>query len=307
MSSTASIHSLTSAHIAAVRGIASRPEFTADFGAFLSSEECRKALEQAASVVACDAAGEVIGFLLCSSQPMADGTWQALLRPAVLPEWRRRGIGSAMLEEATTRLRHGSEKTVLHALFGWQPCEALTGFAESQGFTCVRHFHHMERNAADLPELPWPEGITARSFDGSDGMFTAWNAAYNLGFASHFRFCPGTETECREIAAAAGFTAENVILAFHGSEPVGFVRVAAGDQNDDPGSGWVHLLCVAPAHRSRGLGRALLREGMARLQALGCTCLHLTVDAASPTAPQLYAAEGFHSTKVRRIWERVID
>jgi ribosomal protein S18 acetylase RimI-like enzyme len=161
----------------------------------------------------------------------------------------------------------------------------------------------MERGPLAIPGPVWPPGINLRAFDFTDAMFGDWNTAYNEGFASHFRYTPGTVADCREIAASPGFDAENVLLAYHEGHPVGLVRVASRTIADHQ-SGGPELLAVSPSYRGQGLGRALFRAALLRLEAIGCRQFHLMVDADGPTAPRLYQSEGFTTTRVRRIWER---
>ncbi len=56
----------------------------------------------------------------------------------------------------------------------------------------------------------------------------------------------------------------------------------------------VTQLCVAPAARGGGLGRALLTNGMAALRRAGYTAISLTVTAANAGALALYRQTGFH-------------
>ncbi|WP_066480972.1 MULTISPECIES: GNAT family acetyltransferase [unclassified Sphingomonas] len=48
--------------------------------------------------------------------------------------------------------------------------------------------------------------------------------------------------------------------------------------------GWLYKLAVAPAHRDRGIGAALVRAAEARLAALGCAKVNLQVRAGNPAA-----------------------
>jgi len=58
--------------------------------------------------------------------------------------------------------------------------------------------------------------------------------------------------------------------------------------------GWVEALAVLREHRRKGLGRALLLEGMRALRGRGCTHLMLGVDSQNPTgALGLYESVGF--------------
>ena len=304
---------LTRACLPEVRALLRAPEFAKDFATQLT-DGWLEAMWRAGDFIAEAAtgiwnAGQLVACGWVQTLPLADGTAQALVRLAVHPAHRRQGHGSAILEEIVRRLlavnaaADSTPRISLLALFAVQPCEEAAAFAARHEFASVRFFHHMEREAQPVPEPAWPDGITTRTFDGSDAMLETWNAAYNVGFASHFRYTPGTVADCRQLAAAPGFETENVRIAFHDSQPIGLVRV---DRHSRDGAlcGEVEIIAVAPEHRGQGLGRALLRQALRDLLSHGCRRVQLMVDADSAAAPRLYASEGFTTIAVRRHWER---
>src|SRR3989442_1693142 len=119
----------------------------------------------------------------------------------------------------------------------------------------------------------WPTGIEARPFDSSPRAFQDWNDVYNASFARHYHFVPSTVELCRGVAAAPGFNADGLLLAYHGADCVGFCR-----DEVHATSGEVAALGVTPFWQGRGLGRALLRWGAQSLARAGALPLTLTVD-----------------------------
>lgn len=71
-------------------------------------------------------------------------------------------------------------------------------------------------------------------------------------------------------------------------EPAGLIlmRAIAGEAE-------VLTLAVAPAHRRRGVGRALLEAGLAQAALLGAEAAFLEVAADNPAALNLYRRSGF--------------
>ena len=83
---------------------------------------------------------------------------------------------------------------------------------------------------------------------------------------------------------------------FEGSVSGGCVEgavVGTALAGDDGHRGWVHLLAVAPAHRRRGIGSALMRCVEAELAGRGCPKLNLQVRAGDPGAVRFYERIGF--------------
>jgi len=62
----------------------------------------------------------------------------------------------------------------------------------------------------------------------------------------------------------------------------------------------LHNLSVIPEFRRQGVGRALLRDGIRRLQELGTRRLFLEVRAGNHIALGLYSASGFRSVSIRK-------
>ena len=69
----------------------------------------------------------------------------------------------------------------------------------------------------------------------------------------------------------------------------------------------IWALGVRPGLQGRGLGRAALRLGVARLRAIGVETVTLSVSGRNPRAVALYEAEGFVRTSTRDRWARPVD
>lgn len=72
-----------------------------------------------------------------------------------------------------------------------------------------------------------------------------------------------------------------------------------------PDVGHITQLCVAPAHRGRGLGYELLRRSLEALASQGCRSASLTVTTANQIAIRLYESMGFRSRRdfAAFVWE----
>jgi ribosomal protein S18 acetylase RimI-like enzyme len=57
--------------------------------------------------------------------------------------------------------------------------------------------------------------------------------------------------------------------------------------------GWVHLVAVAPKHRHRGIGRAMMVEAEKKLSDIGCTKVNLQVRATNQGVVSFYEKLGY--------------
>lgn len=92
-----------------------------------------------------------------------------------------------------------------------------------------------------------------------------------------------------------------LLLAHEDDEPAGFALTRTIMDEAE-----LLLLAVAPAHRRRGIGAALLRAVLADAAGAGVAALHLEVRAGNP-AIALYAAHGFARIGERRGYYRGVD
>lgn len=225
----------------------------------------------------------------------------AMVRIGVVERFRRRGVGTALLERATRELhgirdQHGIYEMSLSA---WQPNPAAEGFAARHGFRHSRNFWRMERPSGPVPKPQWPPGIVMRTFDGSDRAFADFNDAYNRAFARHYHYVRSTVEEARVVAGQRHFRPDGLALAYRGETCVGFCRNA---RYGEPGE--VAVIGTVPEERGIGLGRALLRWGIAWLQDDYASPVYLMVDGENESALGLYRSEGFQVALTRLHWSR---
>ena len=265
--------------------------------------------------------GEPAGFAFAWLLPGATVPW-AMLRAAVLPAFRRRGIGTALVREVTAWLRAREAHERVEEVCGsaWmEPARAgepalpraqapdsageADAFAASLGFTHDRYFWLMTRpRGTGVPQPQWPQHFAARTFDGSDGMLHAWGEAYNDSFAQHYRFVRATPEDVRRIVADPTFRSDGLALAYRGGDCVGFCRCELHAER-----GEIAVLGSVRAARGLGLGRALLRWGVAWLERHSDTPVTLLVDGENEGALGLYRSEGFKVTRTRRVWAKPLE
>src|SRR5262245_21470301 len=71
--------------------------------------------------------------------------------------------------------------------------------------------------------------------------------------------------------------------------------------------GWINYLAVAPEHRRKGLGRALMAEAEQMLRQSGCPKINLQVRATNQAVIEFYRSVGFAVEDVINMGKRLQD
>src|SRR5262249_37932420 len=223
---------------------------------------------------------------------------RAAPRRAVRPRARRQGLPRAFHAATVEGTQAQGPRREL-ALSAWQPEPGAEAFAAALGYRHERWMWLMTRARGTPPAPEWPAGIRVRALDGGDAMVADWNRAYNHSFAEHYRYVPSSLAHTRAVTHKPGFRPDAVLLAYLGGEVVGFCRCELFDRRGEIGT-----IGTVPAARGIGLGRALLRWGVAWLERESVLPVTLLVDGENERARRLYQSEGFEVTRTRRMWAR---
>jgi mycothiol synthase len=219
---------------------------------------------------------------------------------------RRRGHGTALVEAALPYTRDvlGHPYLLLYVPPGDTPGRR---FAEARGFAYRASLFWMERPAGDpCPPPDFPAGVVARPWDPAGDAIPAFVDLMNACFADHPTPVTWTTAVVEAVHAAASFDPADVLLVApldDPGRPIGFGR-ARLYPDDDPPCGEVKLIGVVATWRNRGLGRAILRWGIRRLQGRGVPTIGLAVSAANEHALRLYEDHGFRRAIEWPQWSR---
>jgi ribosomal protein S18 acetylase RimI-like enzyme len=270
-------------------------------------EQVRAALAQAVVErkqdrwLVAQAGEQVAGYGRVSSWPEADGTWVYLSLGWVLPAWRGRGIGSAMLlwAEACSRhlaaAEHAGEKAELAANASSTEREA-TELLLQAGYRPAYHALEMGLEArGTVPPQPLPPGLEVRPARPEHYPQIAASVinAY-LGEYPDGRY--GEVVDVEAYAAdlhALGEDPELWHVGWEGKQVAGQVMARVKD-----GRAEVFEVSVLPAWRRRGLARALLTRSLGQLQGRGIDVIRLhTVAEFRTRGVDLYQSVGFRVLK----------
>jgi mycothiol synthase len=213
---------------------------------------------------------------------------------------RGRGAGSAMLEWGLDLARTEFGMTEVHLHAPTTRPDALHLIEEVPGIAYARTFYRMRRDApASVPPPVWPEGIELVPMKGEE-LARATAAAQHASFVDHWNYFPVPVEDYLHWMTEELHDPDLWLIAMHDEQIAGFC-VNAMDGEGDLRVGWIGQLGTAPPFRKRGLGRALLLEGVRRLAARGCPSVTLGVDAENPTgALKLYRTAGFEVVRETR-------
>ncbi len=225
----------------------------------------------------------------------AASTERANVAVHVHPDWRRRGLGSELLERAMARAR---EKGAAYLASGAD--DRLPGaqaFLERHGFQpqAVYVYMHCPGDVA-LADPLLPAGYTIRPYSAINDV-PLLNTALNRGFIGHFQHREGTDAEMAHWLQGPNVRPAGIFVAFGpDGDPAGVcwteINPTRHAQRGTP-TGYIDALGVVPEHRRASLGRALLLTGMRWLRDQGETDIDLDAWGHNELALPLYTATGF--------------
>jgi mycothiol synthase len=217
--------------------------------------------------------------------------------------YRRRGYGRRLVEAGLDYARnHGDPDLRLAAPEG---NDVAIAFLTSVGFA-----YHSSLWLLTLPldkPVPFPafpSTVVLQTFD-PDGDLAGYVDLINTSFADHASPIQVTEEMVRHIHALPDFNPRNIALIAPAdalTAPVGFCVTGLDRPENGPIAGRINLVGVLPAWRGKGLGRELLRWGVAHLRTAGAEEISLAVEAVNDLALGLYERNGFERAQEWRRW-----
>lgn len=165
-----------------------------------------------------------------------------------------------------------------------------------------RRFLRMKRDMSrPVPPPDVPAGYFIRSFQPDDEVALLVEA-FNLSFAEHYGHYPETVEEFKQYRSVPDANPAHDLAAYAPDGSIAGVCWCGKEMSTSGPTYWINVIGTVPAHRGIGLGRALLRIGLALLAAEGAPVALLGVDGDNAHQPdRLYRSEGFepvHTTVV---------
>ena len=233
--------------------------------------------------------------------------WTGFHIAFLLPEWRRKGIGSALLRFNETRLAEiYAELKAAGEIPAHMPgvmdafCEESTRdtvhLLERNGYQPVRYGFNMVRpDLENIPDCPLPEGLEVRPYQ-PEHLRKIWEAS-NEAFKDHWGYIAEPWEEYERLQHDSNFDPSLWRVAWEGERVVGMVLSFINkEENAEYGRlrGYTENICVRREWRKRGLARALIALSLQALKERGMTEAALGVDAENISgALRLYQGMGY--------------
>ncbi|MGB2896000.1 MAG: GNAT family N-acetyltransferase [Anaerolineales bacterium] len=250
--------------------------------------------------------GDLVGYVRMNWLHSSNGEVIFRHHGCVLPEWRRKGIGSTLLRYTKDHLK----SLAAHAPKGcprfFEVYLADTerdkqALLKNAGYQPVRYFFEMVRPlAAAIPEIELPEGLQILPVN--PDQYRAVFDASDEAFQDHWGHIPATDSQYQWWVESPYFQPERWKVAWDNGQIAGMVLNYINDKENERFNrkqGHTEDISVRRPWRRRGLARALLAHSLQMLKDEGMDEAALGVDTDNPSgALGLYEDLGFQNIKL---------
>jgi mycothiol synthase len=230
----------------------------------------------------------------------------------LVPGWRRKGIGTAMLAWMENRLREvAAEHAAEYFRAGVFQSEVGTSkLLERSGYSPIRYFYEMVRpNLEDIPDLPLPDGLVLQAAT-PEHYRTIWETGGEIS-RDHWGYSEPTEEYYQSwLNNKSQFQPHLWQVAWDKStnQVAGLVLTfidRAENEKYQRKRGYTEQIGVCRAWRKQGVARALIARSLQAQKAEGMTESALGVDSENLSgATRLYEQCGFLVTKRHTVYSK---
>lgn len=228
----------------------------------------------------------------------------------VIPEYRGKGVEQELMRLALNYLTLKEIGTAQ----GW--CKGTERWRHNLflefGFTAVRYEYVMVWKGEPPERYPLPGIIHLEHKlfkEATDKEVEAFVEVFNDAFKEHHNFSPATVErfiKSREIDN----NISRITFAKDGSCIVGVLKCCESVQynkENNTGIGWIDILGIIKSYRRKGIGKALLSDGMAWICDQGMDTIYLDLDAENRNALDLYTSLGFKIDRKDTIYRKRLE
>lgn len=232
-----------------------------------------------------------------------------LVGPAVLTEFRRKGIGTTLLEKAFESFKQRGMKSVQSTITNKNKVGQL--FLEKSGFNQVRVFSLMRRSLSDIPQrIGESEAAELITLGKSEDEIKLCNRLHNEAFKEHYNFRAHTLEETRYFIRNLNEFGSLTFgyFALIDKEPVGYLTFGIDTEDNkyhNKKCGFLYALGVLKEFRREGIATKLILESMNSLKSNSMEEVELVVDNTNPTeAIRLYEKLEFKVVENRFFYQK---
>ena len=260
------------------------------------------------------APGAMAGYVRCWHWGQPDGQRLYSQTGFVVPQWRRKGLGAALLAWAEARHRqqaaaHPEAPLHSHQAYVTQSEIARAAMLQKAGYRPARYFLTMVRPTLEaIADFPLPPGLELRPVR-PEHHRAIWNA-HQRAFAAHWGHSEATEADYQSWLKSRASQPHlwQVAWDLRTGEVAGQVRTFIDDAYNAARTrkrGWTEFISVDAPWRRRGLARALISASLRAQRAAGMEESGLGVDSENHDgASRVYEDCGFVVAKRNCIYRK---
>ena len=258
---------------------------------------------------------QVIGFSRVAWRKEIDNILVYTHYGYLLPKWRRKGIGCAILHYNQKRLReiaaeHTEDLPRYFSSFAADTEIGTTAMLCNEGYLPIRHFYKMVRpDLENIPKAPLPSGLEVRP--AVSDHFQAICDASNEAFRDHWGFSENMKLTVEKLVDDPTFNPSLWRVAWDGDQVAGMVLSYIDDKENAEYNlkrGWTEDICVRLPWRKQGLASALIVQSLIALKERGMEEAALGVDTDNRTgALGLYERLGYRSQKRFTVYRKPFE
>jgi GNAT superfamily N-acetyltransferase len=259
--------------------------------------------------------GEIVGYKRIEWWEELDGTHIYAHFGFLKPEWRDKGIGSALFRHSEDCIREiaaeqpGEFKRLIET-WAYDSQTDLSEIIEREGYEGVRYGFEMVRpNLDNIPDAPMPEGLEIRPVQ-PEHYRAIWEAEVEA-FRDHWGASETQEGDYERWLAQTPFEPELWKVGWDGDQVAGMVRNFVNQEfnaRHNRERAYTENISTRRPWRRRGLARALIAESLRMQKEMGFEESALSVDAENPSgALQLYESMGFEPVRRQTTYRKELS
>lgn len=256
-------------------------------------------------IIVAHVADEMIAFCECGWYDNTDEIRFYSITGRVHPNWRRRGVGTALIRYNQQHARelaqtHPYDMPKKFVSYGADTAIGTQTILAKEGFTPVRYFYDMVCDLAQHQlDVALPTGIEVRPVS-ADQYRQVWDA-FTEAMRDHWNAWEPTEDDYQQWLTDPTFEPSLWCVAWEGDQIVGqvlnFIKPAENEAFQRK-RGYTENISVRRPWRKRGIARGLIALSQAKLREHGMTEAALRVDTENISgALRLYEDCGYKATK----------